>query len=122
MSTPESITAADYHRLTRRPKYGNRKVEVDGIGFDSQREANRYRELCLMQAAGEIADLAVQPKWPFVVNGVVIGSYRADFAYLNRVTGQFVVEDVKSDATKTTAYRLRKRLLLACHGLQVVEV
>jgi very-short-patch-repair endonuclease len=52
-----------------------------------------------------------------------VGRYSADFAYTDRRTGQLVVEDVKGgEATKTQAYQLRKKLLLACHGLQVTEV
>jgi hypothetical protein len=41
----------------QRPKYGNRKTEIDGYLFDSQAEARRYKELKLMQAAGEIDTL-----------------------------------------------------------------
>jgi hypothetical protein len=123
MTEPQAISPADYHRLTRRPKFGNRRTEVDGITFASAREAARYRDLCLMQAAGEIADLTLQPTWVLVVNGLRVGRYSADFAYTDRRTGQLVVEDVKGgEATKTQAYQLRKKLLLACHGLQVTEV
>lgn len=101
-------------------KYGNRKTEVDGIVFDSKKEAARYQELLLLQRAGEIERLERQPKYEFEHNGVKIGSYRPDFVYLDKRNG-WVVEDVKSPASKTTAYRLRKKMMYAFHGLKVLE-
>ena len=44
-------------------KYGNKKVTVDGIKFDSKREANRYRELELMRRGGLIKNLEIHPKF-----------------------------------------------------------
>lgn len=104
----------------KRSKYGARKTTVDGIVFHSAREANRYGELLLLQKAGKIFDLALQPKFVFVVNGERIGTYTADFCYVDTVSGRGVVEDVKG--VKTQQYRLRKKLLKALHGIDVVEV
>jgi hypothetical protein len=104
------------------PKYGNRKVEADGITFDSQKEGRRYWELKLMRQKGEIRDLECHPVFRFDLNGVRIGRYTADFRYVDAATGETIVEDVKSEATKTTAYRLRKRLMKAFHSIDVKEV
>lgn len=106
----------------RQPKYGNRKVEADGITFDSQKEGVRYWELKQLRQRGEIRDLECHPVFRFELNGVRIGRYTADFRYVDATTGETIVEDVKSDATKTTAYRLRKRLMKAFHNIDVKEV
>lgn len=105
-----------------RRKYGNQKVVIDDIPFDSQKEGVRYWELKQMRNNGEIRDLECHPVYRFETNGVRIGRYIADFRYRVVATGETIVEDVKSDATKTTAYRLRKRLMKAFHGIDVVEV
>ena len=101
----------------RRRKYGNKKTEVDGIVFDSQKEANRYCELKLLEHQGVIADLELQPKYELCVGGVKVCDYKADFRYMNSSGGR-TVEDVKGgEATKTPVYRLKKKLMLAVHGI-----
>ena len=68
-------------------KYGNRKVVIDGIEFMSQKEGNRYCELKLLQRAGEISNLRLQPKFilqeGFKKNGKTYQAitYIADFSY-----------------------------------------
>lgn len=101
-------------------KYGARKTECDGTLFDSQKEAQRYKELCLMEKAGEISGLELQPKYEFVVNRVLVCTYKPDFRYLR--DGKVVVEDVKSKATRTRDYVIRRNLMKACHGIEVTEV
>src|SRR5690606_18088184 len=99
-----------------RNKYGNRKVEMDGVVFDSLAERNRYVELKLLLAAGAISDLELQPRFelqPSFKRGrktVRRIEYVADFAYTEN--GQRVVEDVKSPATLTTVFRLKEKLFL----------
>jgi hypothetical protein len=118
------LSAAEYRALTDAPparKYGNEPVEVDGHQFASKAEARRYGELLLLARAGEIDQLRVHPRWVLIVNGQVIGHYTADFAYLTG-DGREIVEDVKSGPTKTEAYRLRRKLMLALHGIAIVEV
>lgn len=44
-------------------KYGNIKTVIDGIKFDSKRESERYLELKLLEKAGEISDLKLQPRF-----------------------------------------------------------
>lgn len=102
----------------KRRKYGNVPTTVDGIKFHSKREAKRYGELVFLVSQRKISGLELQPYFQFVVNGVMIGSYRADFGYVEN--GKLVIEDVKG--VKTQQYRLRKKLLLALHGIAVKEV
>src|SRR4051794_34090994 len=103
-------------------KYHARATIVDGVRFASQKEAARYGDLCLRERAGEITDLIVHPTWELIVTGARIGTYTADFSYLDLATGRRVVEDVKSVPTRTEAYRLRVKLLRALYGIAVVEV
>jgi hypothetical protein len=115
-----------------RPKYGARPVTVDGIRFDSTKEATRYQELKVLVAGGVIRDLRLQPPFPLAVVELwrdgppwvvtPCGVYTADFQYVDATTGEVVVEDVKSGPTKTTAYQLRKRIAEAVHGITIREV
>ena len=108
-------------------KFGNKKTVVDGITFDSQKEAARWQELKLMQRAGLICEL--QRQVPFVLipkqerKGKVIERpvvYKADFVY--RENGEDVVEDVKSRATKTKEYIIKRKLLLWQYGIRIKEI
>jgi len=97
--------------ISGRNKYGAIKTKVDGITFDSKKEANRYVELRFLEVAGKIKDLEIQPKYDLIVNGVKIGYYKADFRYIDLQTCNEVVEDVKSKATRTPVYRIKKKIL-----------
>ncbi len=81
-------------------KYGNRKTIIDGIIFDSRKEADRYAELRLLQKAGRISQLSLQV--PFMLAPAQYGEravkYIADFTYMEN--GLLVVEDVKGYKTK----------------------
>ena len=95
-------------------KFGAKKTTVDGIRFDSQKEAARYCELKRLESIGEIERLELQPKFkllpPFVYNGEKIRGivYRADFAYYRG--GVKYIEDVKG--FKTKEYQIKKKFLL----------
>lgn len=111
----------------KRPaKYAAKPVTVDGLRFDSRREARRYHELELLCRAGAITELELQPVFPIRVEGpqglIQVGIYTADFRYRDQASGQLVIEDVKSPPTRTTAYRLRKRLVEAIYGIRITEV
>lgn len=101
-------------------KWRNKKTVVDGIIFDSEREAERYSELLLEQQAGTISALKLQEHFSLDVNGFHIADYVADFVYER--DGKTVVEDVKSDPTKTRVYRIKKKLMQAIHGIDIHEV
>jgi hypothetical protein len=104
----------------KRAKYGNTKTTVDGIKFDSRKEANRFCELKLLQKAGAISALELQPEFPIVMNGKRVAKYCGDFRY--EQYGSVVVEDVKSPVTRRDpVYRLKKKLVEAQYGIQVTE-
>ena len=100
-------------------KYRAVKTEVDGIVFDSKAEAQRYKDLKLLQRAGAISGLELQPRFPVFVNGKKVCTYIADFVYFE---GQKrIVEDVKG--MKTREYRLKKKLVEATYpGVEIVEI
>jgi hypothetical protein len=108
----------------KRSKYGAKKTEVDGIKFASRREAARYGTLKLMERAGEIRDLVLQPKYPLSVNGRIVFRYTADFSYRYQTPlgehDAVVVEDVKG--FKTREYIVVSRLFHAIHGFPIKEV
>lgn len=119
---PEPSVAPGAVQQPKRGKYGNRAVTVAGVRFASQWEAERFWTLQQRERAGKITDLEPHPVFPLVVNGVKVGRYTADARYRVVATGEVVVEDAKSPATKTTAYKLRKLLVRACHGIEITEV
>ena len=92
-----------------RNKYNAIKQTYNGELFDSKKELKRYMELELLLRAKEITDLELHPKFDLMVNGVKIGRYTADFRY--KKGSEIIVEDVKSRATKTRDYMLRKKIL-----------
>jgi len=100
-------------------KYGAKKTEIDGYIFDSKAEASRYSYLLLLEKAGEISNLNLQPVFPLIINGKKIGKYIADFQY-NDQDGNRVVEDVKGMATPV--FRLKKKIVEAIYEIQIVEV
>lgn len=103
--------------MSARPaKYGNRKTLVDGVTFASAREAKRYGELKLLQRAGEISELSLQPKFELGINGVKVCAYHADFSY--KCKGLVVVEDSKG--FETQVFKLKRKLMKAVHGIEVV--
>lgn len=111
-------------------KYHNRKTEVDGIVFDSKREAERYRQLLFMSKVEMIKDLKRQVKYcliPTIESKEWKVKYRAvyyiaDFTYYEKNGDDWtlVVEDVKG--VKTDVYKLKKKLMLWRYGIEIREV
>ena len=114
-------------------KYHNKKVTIDGITFDSVKEANRYRELKVLERIGEITGLELQVKFVLIPsiyetyerygkNGKKLiekeCAYIADFVYFRN--GVKVVEDAKGVRTKD--YIIKRKLMLFMHGIRVNEV
>ena len=124
-SAPELLDKA-VDAVKKKNKFGAIKTEVDGIKFDSKREAARYLELKAFESAGAIADLETHVRYIFEHNGIRITTYRPDFRYTDIETGKKVVEDVKSHrgkgSTGTRDYRIRKNLMKAFYNIDVVEV
>lgn len=105
-------------------KYRAKKITVDGIEFDSRKEVNRYFELLTMQKAGLIKDLQRQEEFELIprCGKERPAKYHSDFSYIDCATGEKVVEDVKSRATKTKDYILRRKIMNWRHGIQIREV
>lgn len=101
-----------------RSKYNNIKTKVDGILFDSKKEAARYVELKMLFKNKKIFDLELQPKFPLIVNGHKICKYIADFKYSQN--GKEIIEDVKG--IKTAPYRLKKKLMRALYNIIINEI
>lgn len=106
-------------------KYRNKKTVVDGITFDSQKEAKRYGELKLLEKAGEISHLELQPVIKLEIAGhkIVFDSgrqarYKGDFRYFDESAAHFRVEDTKGYRTRD--YKLKKAILRAM-GIDIVE-
>ena len=112
---------------SRRNKYGNKRTEIDGIVFDSKKEARRWLELKAMRDAGEIYNLERQRVFDLRVIDQLICRYVSDFCYWkicgdNKRLHEFVVEDVKCNATKTPVYRIKAKLMKALFEIEIVEV
>lgn len=120
------MSAAEFRQMAKpKPsKYGNEPLWIDGIRFDSKAEGKRYCELKLLQTAGEIAELELQPRFKLTVGNRELGEYRADFQYIESVTREIVTEDVKSEATEAIAlFRWKLRHFEAQYGrkLRIVK-
>lgn len=124
-------------------KYHNKKITAGGETFDSKREYNRYRELLLLEKAGEISNLRRQVKFILIpaqyektperyTSGKRKGelkqgkllerecSYLADFVYIDNATKKKVVEDTKG--VKTKDYIIKRKLMLYRYGIRINEV
>ena len=141
---PSPALPNDEEEMPRRAasKYHNRKAaRITAAGnileFDSQKEARRYDELALLLAAEKIRDLKLQPEFTLqeaytTLEGVRVRAirYRADFSYeratepdcCGEVHWLLVVEDVKSEATKTRVYAIKRKLMRERLGIDVREV
>jgi hypothetical protein len=117
----------------KRHKYNAVPTFVNGIRFASKAEAKRYAELLILEAAGQIYDLKLQPSFELSVanmNQDAIGKYLADFSYrLSDKAQKFdhtkkqiwhIVEDVKG--FKTPLYKWKKKHAEAQYGIKIVEI
>lgn len=102
-------------------KYNNRKTTVEGIAFDSKREAQRYTELMMLEKAGEITDLELQKRFELVPKqqGERPVVYVADFVYRDSRSGALIVEDTKGCRTKE--YIIKRKLMLYRYGIKITE-
>lgn len=130
MSFPH-VTASEalalFSERTRKHKFNARPVKkgdrADGLTFPSQEEARQYDILRQRERAGEIVAGSIrrQVKYELVVNGVRVGAYVADYVCRETKAPECdVVIDAKGFATPE--YILKRALMLACHGIAIVEV
>jgi hypothetical protein len=105
---------------SKRSKYNAIKTEVDGIVFDSKKEAKRWTELRLLERAGQIHNLERQHRVDVKYNGILLFWWKADFVFFE--DGKRIYEDVKSPMTAALpVYRLKKRILKAMLNIDVRE-
>lgn len=90
--------------------------------YDSSKEATRHWELKELEKAGKISSLQWQARYQLIVNDLLVCTYISDATYLDHDSGQVVVEDVKGGNFRTDVYRLKRKLLKACLGIEVQEV
>lgn len=108
-------------------KYKAKRTVVNGVSFQSKKEARRWNTLLLLQEAGEIMNLQRQVKYVLIptqrIDGKVVErecSYVADFVYSDRISGETVVEDTKG--IKTRDYIIKRKLMLHKYGIRIKEV
>lgn len=124
------MTVEQYRKLTKssKNKYGAKKTVVNGITFDSKKEARRYQELLLLQDSGAISHLQRQVKYVLIPSqkdeqGKVIErecSYIADFVYFDIQANKTIVEDTKG--FRTADYKIKRKLMLYVHNIRIKEV
>jgi hypothetical protein len=94
-----AISAAVNTSFPKRNKFGAVKTVVDGIQFDSKREAHHYGVLKQRERAGEIDRLECHPKFELKHDGVLICKYKPDFKFFDKAQYRWRVVDVKSEPT-----------------------
>lgn len=129
----------------KKSKYNSKKITVDGITFDSITEAQRYRELALLEKAGQIESLELQTVFELIPaqyeyyarygkKGQRLKDgkrciekscvYKADFTYLEN--GELVVEDTKGYRDPSSAgyakFVIKRKLMLYIHGIKIKEI
>lgn len=103
----------------RKHKFNAVATEYAGKKFDSTKEANRYKELLMLQKAGIIGLIELQVPFELNEGGTHSMKYYADFVYRMMDTGERVVEDAKGHRTKE--YKKRRRLMKKIHGITIHE-
>jgi len=108
-------------RRGSRPKYGNKKVIIQGIKFDSKWEGEHYLYLKSLERAGTIKDLELQVRFNLMVNDQKLCAYIADFCY-KREDKDGVWHDIVDDAkgVETPEFKLKKKLMKACLGIDIL--
>lgn len=119
--------------MAKFPKYRNIATEIDGLRFASKKEAKRYSELKLLERAGEISHLEIQPKFKlYGRNGPILvkskgfpkgrhATYVADFAYFCPERDKRVVEDVKG--VRTPLYIFKKACVEENYpAVEIIEI
>lgn len=99
----------------KKSKFGNVRTGA----FDSQKEAARFRDLEILERAGVITDLKHHVSYPLHIHGELICHYEADFVYFDLQKDLQVVEDAKG--FRTDVYKIKKKLMLAVHGIDILE-
>lgn len=105
----------------KKSKFKNIRVHTDGQKFDSKWEHERFQQLKLLEAAGEIRDLKAQVSFPLMTGDELIGAYVADAMYFDVRRGRKVVEDAKGGKS-TPLFRWKSKHFKAQYGFAITEV
>lgn len=133
-----------FFNFGKRPKYGNKKAEYNGIVFDSKKERDRYIVLLDAQERGEISHLETQVKYiliPAIREEYEVElktktivktrtlqkaiTYTADFRYFHNDHQAWIVEDVKASpnaAALDKAFVIKEKMMFALKGIKVRRV
>lgn len=123
-------------------KYKAKKIEIDGMKYDSKKEYNRHMDLLILEKAGEIKDLKRQVKFVLIpaqrepdrvgarggkIQGKVIErecAYVADYMYTDVKTGEQVVEDVKGykGGGAYDLFTIKRKMMLYFYGIKIKEI
>lgn len=115
---PSGVSVADMD-APKKSKYGNRRVEINGLKFDSQHEANVYLEMMDRVRAGELK--CVLRQVPFDLPGGI--RYIADFITIRPDWSIEGVYDAKSPATRANrVYINKKKQVKACWDIEIREI
>lgn len=96
---------------------------MDGIVYASEKQMKRFAGLQMLERDGEISNLRREVEYQLIVNGMLVCRYFADAVYTDTHTQKEIVEDTKgSKETTTELFKLKKKLMMACHGINVIEV
>lgn len=120
LSLPSEMSAAEYRELAgepKRSKYGAKRMCVDGVWFDSIAEGKFYGTLQLRKRAGEIGSIMRQPEFPLVVNGIVVGKYKGDFTFFDKIENRERTVDVKGFDTPLSKWK--RKHVKAQYGIEV---
>ncbi|MDX0855937.1 DUF1064 domain-containing protein [Sinorhizobium medicae] len=116
--TAEEFRAIREADLTEWPsKYRNKKTTIDGVKFDSKREAEFYSSLKQLQRAGHVYELELQKPYALTVNGQLVCTYKADFAFYDAIQKRNRVVDIKGVATRD--FNIKRKLMWAIYGIDV---
>lgn len=106
--------------MAKKSKYGNTPCHLGGVRFASRRERDAYIKLDALAQAGAIRDLRLQVRYPLIVGGSTVCTYIADFVFLDVKSGKEIVADAKG--YRTDVYMIKKKLMRAIHGIEIVEL
>jgi hypothetical protein len=106
-------------KVKKKSKFGANKKVVDGITFDSEREAKRYGILKMRRKAGEIGLIELQVPFELNPGGEFSYKYIADFVYRDMKSGEEIVEDSKGFLT--VEYKKKRKLMKKVHGITILE-
>lgn len=122
-------------------KYHSKKITLNGITYDSKKEAKRHQELLLLERAGAIQSLQTQVKYVLIpaqrepdkvgkrggtIKGKLIErecAYIADYTYTD-LDGKIHVEDVKGykSGSAYAIFTIKRKLMLYIHGIRIREI